>query len=126
MQQEEIESYLAEVQEYVRQGNRHIEMNANRQDNLDLFNTYVIDEAKADEIILSLTALDFSEIRQNDHMGYEHERLYIFGKEVTLLERYGSEEKLVPLYIKFNKLDTQYLIIVSFHKQKYSFTYYFR
>lgn len=126
MQQEEIESYLSEVQECVRQGNRHIEMNANRQDNLDLFNIYVIDEAKADEIILSLTALDFSEIRQNDHAGYEHERLYIFGKEVNLLERYGSEEKLVPLYIKFNKLDTQYLIIISFHKQKFPFTYYFR
>lgn len=126
MQQEEIDSYLSEVKECVLQGKRCIEMNANRQDNLDLFATYVIDEGKADEIILSLTALDFSEIRQNDHAGYEHEQLYIFGKEVNLLERYGTEERSVPLYIKLNKLENQYLIIISFHEQKFPLAYYFR
>lgn len=126
MQQEEIESYLSEAKDCVCQGKRHIEMNANRQDNIDLFTNYIIDEAKADEIILSLTARDFSEIRQNDHAGYEHEQIYIFGKDVILLERYGTEEKVVPLYIKFNKLENQYLIVISFHEQKSPLTYYFK
>ena len=87
---------------------------------------YVIDEAKAKEIILSLTAMDFSEILQNEHKGYEYEKLYVFGKDVTLLERNGTEEKIVSLYIKFNKLENCFVIIISFHEQKYPLTYYFR
>lgn len=87
---------------------------------------YVIDEAKAKEIILSLTVIDFSEILQNEHRGYEHEKLYVFGKDVTLLERNGTEEKTVSLYIKFNKLENCFVIVISFHEQKHPLTYYFR
>ena len=62
------------------------------------FLDYVIDETKAKEIILSLTVMDFSEILQNEHKGFEHEKLYVFGKDVTLLERNGTEEKTVSVY----------------------------
>ena len=91
-----------------------------------LFLEYVIDEGKAKEIILSLTPYDFSGILQNEHKGYEQERLYVFGKDVTLLERSGSAEKQVSLYIKFNKLENCFVIVISFHEQKYPLTYYFR
>ena len=101
-------------------------MNANRQDNLNLFTAYAIDEATAYEIILGLTAMDFSEIRQNEHPGYEDELLYIFGKDVKLLEKYGNEEKDVSLYIKLNKLHNSYVIIISFHEQKFPLNYYFK
>ena len=57
-----------------------------------------------ENIILDLNAMDFSDAVPNEHIGFEHETLYIFGKEVLLIERYGTAEKLVPLYIKFNKL----------------------
>ena len=40
---------------------------------------YVIDEAKAKEIILSLTVMNFSVIMQNEHKGFEYEKLYLFG-----------------------------------------------
>ena len=86
----------------------------------------VTTEAKAKEIILSLTVIDFSEILQNEHRGYEHEKLYVFGKDVTLLERNGTEEKTVSLYIKFNKLENCFVIVISFHEQKHPLTYYFR
>ena len=86
----------------------------------------MIDEAKAKDIILDLTALDFSEILKNEHKGREHERLYVFGKDVTLLERTGTEERTVSLYIKFNKLENCFVIVISFHEQKYPLTYYFR
>ena len=99
---------------------------AKRQENINLFLDYVLDEAKAKEIIMSLTVMDFSEILQNEHRGYEHERLYVFGKDVTLLERYGTEENTVPLYIKFNKLENCFVIVISFHEQKYPLTYYFK
>ena len=112
--QNDIEQYLSEVKEAV------------EKDNINLFLDYVIDEAKAKEIILSLTAMDFSEILQNEHKGFEHERLYVFGKDVVLLERTGTEEKTVSLYIKFNKLENCFVIVISFHEQKYPLTYYFR
>ncbi len=122
----EIEQYLAEVKKAVESDRYRIERNPRRQDNIDLFLDYIIDEAKAKEILLSLTVLDFSAILQNEHKGFEHERLYVFGKDVILLERNGTEEKTVPLYIKFNKLENCFVIVISFHKQKYPLTYYFR
>ena len=122
----DIEQYLSEVREAACNDRYRIDRNAKRQDNINLFLDYVLDEAKAKEIIMSLTVMDFSEILQNEHKGYEHERLYVFGKDVTLLERYGMEEKTVPLYIKFNKLENCFVIVISFHEQKYPLTYYFK
>ena len=122
----DIEKYLDEVKDAVEKDNYRLDRNARRQDNINLFLDYVIDEAKAKDIILSLTVSDFSEILQNKHVGYEHERLYVFGKDVVLLERNGTEEKTVSLYIKFNKLENCFVIVISFHEQKHPLTYYFR
>jgi len=119
----DIELYLSEVKEAVE---NRLDRNARRQDNINLFLDYVINEAKVREIILSLTEMDFSGILRNEHKGFEHERLYVFGKDVILLERNGTEEKTVSLYIKFNKLDGCFVIVISFHEQKYPLTYYFR
>lgn len=122
----DIEQYLDEVKDAVEKDNYRLDRNARRQDNINLFLDYVIDEAKAKDIILSLTVSDFSEILQNKHVGYEHERLHVFGKDVVLLERNGTEEKTVSLYIKFNKLENCFVIVISFHEQKHPLTYYFR
>lgn len=124
--QKDIDQYLSEVKEAVEKDNYRLDRNARRQDNTNLFLDYVIDEAKAKDIILSLISMDFSEILQNEHKGYEHEKLYVFGKDVTLLERNGTEEKTVSLYIKFNKLENCFVIVISFHEQKHPLTYYFR
>lgn len=122
----DIEQYLSEVKAAVENDRYRLARNCRRQDNINLFLDYVIDEANAKEIILSLTVMDFSEILQNEHKGFEHERLYVFGKDVILLERNGTEEKTVSLYIKFNKLENCFVIVISFHEQKYPLTYYFK
>jgi len=126
IEKKDIEQYLSEVKEAVKNNRYRIDRNTKRQDNINLFLDYVIDETKAKEIILSLTAMDFSEILKNEHKGYEHERLYVFGRDVTLLERNGTKEKTVSLYIKFNKLENCFVIVISFHEQKYPLTYYFK
>ena len=123
---EDIAEYLYEVKEALFKGRYRLDRNSKRQANINLFLDYVIDESKVRDIILSLTVMDFSEILQNDHEGFEHERLYVFGKDVVLLERNGTEEKTVSLYIKFNKLENCFVIIISFHEQKYPLTYYFK
>ena len=122
----DIEQYLSEVKEAARNDRYRLDRNAMRQDNINLFLDYVIDEAKAKKIILSLTAMDFSQILQNEHKGYEHEKLYVFGKDIVLLERNGTQEKTISLYIKFNKLGNGFVIIISFHEQKYPLTYYYK
>ena len=121
-----IEVYLSEVKEEIRKNRYRLELNSRRQDNRDLFLTYVLDETMAKDILLGLTATDFSEILQNEHKGYEHELLYVFGKDIEILERMGNACRTVSLYIKFNKMDNCYVIIVSLHEQKYPINYYFK
>ena len=123
---EEIEHYFSEIKMAVKKDKYRIERNEKRQKNNDLFIDYIIDESKAKEILLNLEAEDFSEKRNNEHKGYEHEILYVFGKNVKLLERFGFEEKTVSLYIKFNKLENCFVIVVSFHEQEYPMRYYFK
>lgn len=79
----DIEAYLSQVKEAIRNNRYRISVNAKRQDNMDLFLNYVLDEAKAKEILLSLMPADFSEILYNEHKGFEHELLYVFGKDVS-------------------------------------------
>lgn len=122
----DIEKYLEEVKDAINAGKYRIEINDNRQDNQDLFIDYLMSEEKRKQILLSLSPTDFSEIKNNTHKGYEHELLYIFGKEVKLLHRFDSGEENVCLYIKFNKLEYRYVIVISFHKQKYPLKYKFK
>ena len=49
--QKDIEQYLSEVKEAVEKDNYRLDRNARRQDNINLFLDYVIDETKAKEII---------------------------------------------------------------------------
>ena len=122
----DVENYLEAVKCAVKAHRCRLDMNAKRPDNRKLFQTYSLTEEDAENIILDLNAMDFSDAVPNEHVGFEHETLYIFGKEVLLIERYGTAEKLVPLYIKFNKLDNEFIIVISFHEQRHPLTYYFK
>ncbi len=126
IERKDIERYLLDIKHAIENNRYRIDRNLRRKDNMDIFSEYVIDEEKAKKILLSLESTDFSEILQNKHKGFEHEELYVFGKDVTLLERYGTEEETISLYIKINKLENHYVIVISFHKQKHPLTYYFR
>lgn len=122
----DVENYLEAVKCAVKARRYRLDMNVKRPDNRKLFQTYSLTEEDAENIILDLNAMDFSDAVPNEHVGFEHETLYIFGKEVLLIERYGTAEKLVPLYIKFNKLDNEFVIVISFHEQRHPLTYYFK
>lgn len=123
---EHIEEYLEDAKLLIRQGKYSIELGKKREKNRDLFFEYVLDAEKSKEILLSLTAEDFSEIVQNVHPKYSYERLYIFGKDVELIQRFGKHKVTVQLYIKFNKIDQRYMIVISFHEQEHKLTYPFR
>ena len=119
----DVEAYLLDVFGAVKAGRYQI---SPRPKNQSIYIDYVFTETDAKKVILSLTADDFSDAVQNDHPQHPEEILYIFGKDIKLLPRYGGAEELVSLYIKFNKLTDQYVIVISFHKQEYPLTYKFK
>lgn len=121
----EVEEYLSNVKKAVKEGRYEIERNANREANSMLFRNYLISEEDAKKIVYNLTPMDFSEAVRNRKPQYADEILYIFGKEVKLLERYGDAEKEIELYIKFKKESNDYVIVISFHEAKYPVKKYF-
>ena len=119
----EVQSYLDDVKRAV---NEHRYTVSPRDKNEQLFRDYVFTEKKREEILLALSVEDFCEVLDNEHPRFAHEKLYVFGKDVLLLPRYGHGEKLVSLYIKFNKLENLFCIIISFHEQEHPLGYVFR
>lgn len=122
----EINDYLGEAKKLILDGKFRIALNSNRLTNLSLFDEYLINEESVKSILLNLTVYDFCEKVQNKHANFDHEWLYVFGKEIDLIKRFEEKSEMVPLYIKFNKIEDKFLIVVSFHKQKYPLVYYFQ
>ena len=122
----EINDYLGEAKKLILDGKFRIALNSDRLTNLSLFDEYLLNEESVKSILLNLTVYDFCEKVQNKHANFNHEWLYIFGKEINLMKRFEEKSEMVPLYIKFNKIEDKFLIVVSFHKQKYPLVYYFQ
>lgn len=122
----EINDYLGEAKKLILDGKFRIALNSNRLTDLSLFDEYLINEESVKSILLNLMVYDFCEKVQNKHANFNHEWLYVFGKEIDLIKRFEEKSEMVPLYIKFNKIEDKFLIVVSFHKQKYPLVYYFQ
>ncbi len=122
---QDIEAYLHDVKEAVQEGRYRLDLNTRRQDNRNLFLEYILDMQMVEKILLSLSPWNFSEAVQNRHEGFEDEMLFIFGKTVGLIQRFGEREEKVPLYIKINKLTEGFVIIISFHRQQKRLKLYF-
>ena len=122
----EINDYLGEAKILILDCKFRIALNSNRLTNLSLFDEYLINEESVKSILLNLTVYDFCEKVQNKHANFNHEWLYVFGKEIDLIKRFEEKSEMVLLYIKFNKIEDKFLIVVSFHKQKYPLVYYFQ
>lgn len=115
-----VEDYLRDIKYSVACGKYVISL---RPKNEQLDTDYIISEQKKKKIILSLQIGDFSHILQNEHKGFEHETLYVFGKTVELIERFGNSKQAIPLYIKFNKIKNKFVIVISFHIQEHLLSY---
>lgn len=121
----DIEEYLSIVRQAVREDRYEIERNENREENLKLSWQYMLPEEEIKKIIYSLTPLDFSEAVKNRKKRFANEILYVFGKNVDLIERDSGQEKEIELYIKFNKEIDNYVIVISFHEAKHPVKKYF-
>lgn len=115
-----------EIEEFLQEAKRLIEENhfniSNRDKNASFLEKYIIDESGRKEILLGLTADDFSkvEFNNNDTPNNEYQLIYFFGKTVCLIERFTGFEHDVGIYIKMRKKDLPSLVIViSFHEQEF-------
>lgn len=122
----EIRRYLKEVKDSIRKDNYQIERNENREENNKLLLKYLLDEDDIKHILLSLNIDNFSCIKKNYHKNYRYENLYVFGKKIKLLLRTLNKEKEITLYIKINKKENGYVVIVSMHEANYPINYYFK
>lgn len=107
----EINDYLGEAKKLILDGKFRIALNSNRLTNLSLFDEYLINEESVKSILLNLTVYDFCEKVQNKHANFNYEWLYVFGKEIDLIKRFEEKSEMVPLYIKFNKIEDKFLIV---------------
>lgn len=83
----EINDYLGEAKKLILDGKFRIALNSNRLTNLSLFDEYLINEESVKSILLNLTVYDFCEKVQNKHANFNHEWLYVFGKEIDLMKK---------------------------------------
>ena len=118
----EVAKYLADVRKSIQEKRCVF---AAREKNEQLFVKFIFSEQMREEILLNLEVEDFCGVLQNEHPNFAHERLYVFGKEVWMIPRYGGEKRLVSLYIKINKLDGPFCIVISFHEQERPLKYVF-
>ena len=121
--EEEIREYLEDVKQAIRKGKYNIAL---REKNEKLSIQYIFLEDMKKKILLDLRIHDFCEAVQNEKPEYSHEILYVFGKDVYLLPRFGGEKEKISLYIKINKLQSSFCIIVSFHEQEFPLIYAFK
>ncbi len=125
---EQIDAILDKIKDCVANNKYTIELNKNRQENIDFINEYNIRSDKQKSILLQLRTEDFCHTLQNTKIGFEHEVLYVFVPQVQLFNVDGEEET-VDVYTKFNIIDTSNgsrTVVISFHKRNKPIDYLFR
>ncbi|MFK9091705.1 hypothetical protein [Bacillus salipaludis] len=124
----EIEEYLSDFKQLVRDGSYSIELNENRTENVDFMEEYDISIEKAKNILLCLDVLDFCYAADNTKPQFAYEKLYVFCREFELDNRGTPED--VDIYIKSNLTRTRKgnkrLFVVSFHKRNNPISYCFK
>ena len=103
-----------------------------REKNENLFSKYVINPKQRNKILNELTVQNYCESildRQKTDPQYENV-LYVFGIEKELRERITGNEKIVPIYIKFQffKIDLgeTSTLIISFHEAEKPLRYMYK
>ena len=98
--------------------------NRNRTENIEFTDKYNLTVARIKEIISKIEIEDFCYGLHNEHIGYEHEILYVFCPHVEL--PYGDKIEAVDIYAKFNVINGERVIIISFHQRNYPVDYLFK
>lgn len=120
----DIAKLLETIKDYIAKDCFIISLNKNRIENLNFIKEYSLKEEAIKEILLQIETKDFCYSTPNRKPGYEKELLHIFCPTLRLCNIF-AEEKLIDVYIKFNILPEN-VIIISFHQKNKDIHYAFR
>ena len=119
--EEKVRAYLKKLKEILNNPNHIINICDNRDKNYTFYYLYNIDKAYIEQVLNSLEASNFVEILINKNPNFPPNELYVFNKEVELVNQAGQEEE-INLYIKLSIDEiVNRIITVSFHNASYSF-----
>ena len=121
---EEVEMALATIQTCVARDKFILSTNINRTENMEFTDKYNLTVTRIKEIISKIKIEDFCYGLHNEHIGYEHEILYVFCPRIKL--PYGEKIESVDIYTKFNIINGERVIIISFHQRNYPVDYLFK
>ena len=121
---EEVATVLETIQTCVAGDKFILSTNISRTENLEFTDKYNLTVARIKDIIAKIEIEDFCYGLHNEHVGYEHEVLYVFCPQVEL--SYGEKTEAVDIYTKFNIINGERVIIVSFHQRNYPVDYMFK
>ena len=120
----EVSDILKTIQAYVAGDKFIISRNLNRKENNDFIRKYNLTVAKIKNIISKIETEDFCHGLQNTNVGFEYEILYVFCPQVEL--PYGAKIEIIDIYAKFNIINNERVIVISFHQRNYPVDYVFK
>jgi hypothetical protein len=121
---EEISEILKTIQTCVAGDKFIISQNTNRRENTEFIQRYNLTVAKVKGIISMIETDDFCYGLNNKNPGFEHEVLYVFCPQIELA--YGDAVEAVDIYSKFNIIDNERVVVISFHRRNYPIDYLFK
>jgi len=121
---EEVTDILKTIQTYVAGDKFVLSSNVNRLENIEFMDRYNLTTARIKDIISKIETEDFCYGLHNEHSGFEHEILYVFCPQIEL--PYGEKIEAVDVYSKFNIINGERVVVVSFHQRNYPINYLFK
>lgn len=121
---EEVSLILETIKTCVAKDKFIISRNTKRKENIEFISKYNLFTAKIKAVISKINPDDFCYGLNNTHIGYEHEILYVFCPQVELA--YGDTVEFVDIYTKFNIINNEQVIVISFHQRNHPINYLFK
>jgi len=121
---DEISEILKTIQTCVAKDKFIISQNVNRAENNAFIAKFNLTTAKIKNIISLIEPDSFCYGLHNENVGYEHEILYVFCPQLVLA--YGDADEAVDVYSKFNVIDDERVVVISFHQRNYPVNYLFK
>ena len=124
-----VEYVIKRIAYAVSNGRYRIAINENRKKNAVFLEMYRELMPETENILMSLTTKDYVQTVQNRKIGFEDERLHIFGPKVPLTKFSEDLEEDIVIYIKVNIIEkaiNDFVIVVSFHEAEHSMNYPFK
>ncbi len=120
---EDVAEILKTIQICVANDRFILSQNTKRAENMEFMTKYNLTVARIKHIISEIEVTDFCYGLHNEHVGYEHEILYVFCPQVDLF--FGDALEVVDIYAKFNVIDGKDVIVISFHPRNFPINYLF-